>query len=100
MHRELSLGDALVLSDVTQQTGGELNAFTIEYMPADNFAAEDVHKNVEIEMHCAHGCTRSKRRWASWPTSRTSRYSVDLLATYRPWSARRGTIWLGSESLN
>ena len=55
VHRELSLGNPLSLADVTQQPGGQLRAFALKDLPANNFSTEDVHKKVGVEMHAAHG---------------------------------------------
>ena len=92
------MGDSEIITDVTQQLAGQLGTLAIEHLPADDLAAVQILKQVQIEVLAAHlsgqigdvptddliGLTgyqspwlaalcgaRSKRRWANWPSCRS-----------------------------
>ena len=54
MHRQLARADALAHADVAQQLAGQLGTLAIEHLPADDLAAEQILKQVQIEVLAAH----------------------------------------------
>ena len=48
MHGELTLRYAPALADIFQQASGQMRTFAIEHLPAHNFSAKKVNKQVYI----------------------------------------------------
>ena len=54
MQYDLVRGDVLPFVNFTHNLAGKLTAFHIVYLPAHDFAAEDIHDEVEIKLDALH----------------------------------------------
>ena len=70
MNRKLIRGDALALADVLQQLTGVLSALALKHLPANDAPAEQIHKQVEVEVNATHqGSLATTSRYLKIATS-------------------------------